>query len=75
MLSIVIAMLVIVAASIAFLLFVAYPYRHRDLPGLPGLGRLMGRALDASPHLRADEADALFAHQRSETDHTRMTLS
>ena len=75
MLSIVIAMLLIVAVSVAILLFVAFPYRHRDLPGLPGLGRLMGRALDASPHLRADEADALFAHPRSNADHTRMSHS
>ena len=39
------------------MLYVAYPHRGEDVPGLPWLGRAMGRAAAAVPVISDDERE------------------
>ncbi|MGZ5400930.1 MAG: hypothetical protein ACXWDL_12970 [Nocardioides sp.] len=59
MLSILIAMLVIVALAGLIMAFVAFPHRGEDLPGAPWLGEAMSSAVDAMPTLDAESAGGL----------------
>ena len=62
-LFIVIAMLVCLVVSGLVVLFVAYPHRGEQMPGVPWIGDALGKAADAAPVIGEDEADLL--HSRS----------
>ena len=61
MLSIVFAMLVILAIAGAVVLYVAYPHRGEEVPHTPWVGEAMRKGVDALPTLdnqRAREEQA-----------------
>ena len=51
MLSIVLAMLAILAIAGAVVLYVAYPHRGEDMPHTPWVGEAMRKGVDALPTL------------------------
>lgn len=57
MLSVVIAMLVILAVSAVVLVYVAFPERGEELPAAPWLGEAMARVADAAPVLDEEAGD------------------
>ena len=63
MLVVVIVMALIVVLAGLVVVFVAYPHRGEDLPGVPWLGDAMSRAADAAPTLEV-EYDAEDADRR-----------
>jgi hypothetical protein len=56
-LSIVIAMFVILLLAGAVVLYVAFPHRGEDVPGVPWVGEAMGKAVGAVPTLDEEYAD------------------
>ena len=56
-LAIVITMFVIVLLAGAVVLYVAFPHRGEDVPGVPWVGEAMNKAVDAVPTLDEDFAD------------------
>lgn len=56
MLSILIAMLVILAISALVVTYVAFPHRGERIPGAPWLGEAMSKGVEAMPTLEEDEA-------------------
>ena len=66
MLSILIAMLVILALAGAVMLYVAYPHRGEDVPHTPWIGEAMRRGVQALPTLdnqRESEGQREHQHQ------------
>lgn len=51
MLSVVLAMLVILALAGAVVVYVAYPHRGEEVPHTPWVGEAMRRGVDALPTL------------------------
>ena len=56
MLSIVFAMLVILAIAGAVVLYVAYPHRGEEVPHTPWVGDAMRKGVDALPTLEDSES-------------------
>ncbi len=56
MLFLVITMIVILVVAALVVAYVAYPHRGEELPGVPWLGEVMSRAVEAAPTLHEDEA-------------------
>lgn len=56
MLSILIAMLVILAVCALVVTYVAFPHRGEQVPGAPWLGEAMSKGVEAMPTLEEDEA-------------------
>ena len=57
MLVIVIVMVLILVLAGLVVVFVAYPHRGEELPGVPWLGDVMSRAADAAPTLEVEYAE------------------
>ena len=57
MVAIVIAMFFILLLAAAVVVYVAFPHRGEDLPGVPWVGEAMGKAVDAVPTLDEEYAD------------------
>jgi hypothetical protein len=56
-LAIVLAMLVILLLAAAVVVYVAFPHRGADVPGVPWVGEAMTKAVDAVPTLDEEYAD------------------
>jgi hypothetical protein len=54
-LTILIAMLVILAVSALVVTYVAFPHRGEQIPGAPWLGEAMSKGVDAMPTLQEDQ--------------------
>ncbi|MBU2698649.1 MULTISPECIES: hypothetical protein [Pimelobacter] len=59
MLFVVLAVLVSLAVAGAVVLYVAYPHRGEQVPGVPWLGDAMAKAADAAPVIEDEERDVL----------------
>ena len=59
MLFVVLAILLSLAISGVVVLYVAYPHRGEQVPGVPWLGDAMARAADAAPVIEDEERDLL----------------
>ncbi|KRC46175.1 MULTISPECIES: hypothetical protein [unclassified Nocardioides] len=59
MLFVVLAILLSLALSGVVVLYVAYPHRGEQVPGVPWLGDAMARAADAAPLIEDEERDLL----------------
>ena len=55
MLSILIAMLVILAVCALVITYVAFPHRGEQVPGAPWLGEAMSKGVEAMPTMQEDE--------------------
>ena len=64
MLSIVLAMLAILAIAGAVVLYVAYPHRGEDVPHTPWVGEAMRKGVDALPTLDNQRAREEAAARR-----------
>jgi hypothetical protein len=58
-LFVVLAILLSLALSGVVVLYVAYPHRGEQVPGVPWLGDAMARAADAAPLIEDEERDLL----------------
>ncbi|MCW2753494.1 MAG: hypothetical protein JWQ32_905 [Marmoricola sp.] len=56
MLFLVFAMLVILVAAAAVVVYVAYPHRDQEVPGAPWLGEALKRGVEAMPTLEAEHS-------------------
>jgi len=56
---VVLAVLVSLAVAAAVVLYVAYPHRGEQVPGVPWLGDAMAKAADAAPVIEDEERDVL----------------
>jgi len=54
-LSILIAMLVILAVCALVITYVAFPHRGEQVPGAPWLGEAMSKGVEAMPTMQEDE--------------------
>ncbi|AIY18241.1 hypothetical protein GUY44_23570 [Pimelobacter simplex] len=59
MLFVVLAVLVSLAVAGVVVLYVAYPHRGEQVPGVPWLGDAMAKAADAAPVIEDEERDVL----------------
>ncbi len=59
MLFVVLGMLLSLAVAGLVVLYVAYPHRGEQVPGVPWLGDAMARATDAAPVIDEGELDLL----------------
>ena len=59
MTQIVVAMVVIVLLAGVVVVYVAYPHRGEDLPGVPWLGRLMRKGAQSLPTVEPERGDVL----------------
>jgi hypothetical protein len=59
--TIVVVLLLALVLAAAVILYAAYPYRRKDTPLAPGLGRAMRWGVDSLPTLDLDEQDRRFA--------------
>ena len=59
MLFVVLAILLSLAISGVVVLYVAYPHRGEQVPGVPWLGDAMAKAADAAPLIEDEERDLL----------------
>lgn len=59
MLFVVLAILFSLVVSGFVVLYVAYPHRGEQVPGVPWLGDAMARAVDAAPVIEDTERDLL----------------
>ncbi|MFJ9316774.1 hypothetical protein ACIRN4_21485 [Pimelobacter simplex] len=59
MLFVVLAALVSLAVAGVVVLYVAYPHRGEQVPGVPWLGDAMAKAADAAPVIEDEERDVL----------------
>lgn len=59
MLFVLLAILLSLAVSGVVVLYVAYPHRGEQVPGVPWLGDAMAKAVDAAPVIEDDERDLL----------------
>lgn len=57
MLYVALAVLLSLLVAGVVVLYVAYPRRGEQVPGVPWLGDALGRAVDAAPTLADDERD------------------
>jgi len=55
-LTIVLAMLLVLAVSAVIVVYVAFPHRGQDVPKAPWLGDAMHKAVDALPTLDESES-------------------
>lgn len=58
-LFVVLAVLFSLAVAGAVVLYVAYPHRGEQVPGVPWLGEAMAKAVEAAPVLEDDERELL----------------
>lgn len=63
MLWILIAMVLILAAAAAVVVYVAYPHRGADVPGAPWVGEAMKRGVEAMPVLGNEFAEPRIPSQ------------
>lgn len=59
MLFVLLAILLSLVVSGVVVLYVAYPHRGEQVPGVPWLGDAMAKAVDAAPVIEDDERDLL----------------
>ncbi|HVK28307.1 MAG TPA: hypothetical protein VM575_08195 [Nocardioides sp.] len=59
MLFVLLAILFSLAVSGVVVLYVAYPHRGEQVPGVPWLGDAMAKAVDAAPVIEDEERDLL----------------
>lgn len=59
MLFVLLAILLSLAVSGVVVLYVAYPHRGEQVPGVPWLGDAMAKAVDAAPVIEDEERDLL----------------
>ncbi|HWJ10165.1 MAG TPA: hypothetical protein VNS46_12360 [Nocardioides sp.] len=59
MLFVLLAILFSLAVSGVVVLYVAYPHRGEQVPGVPWLGDAMAKAADAAPVIEDEERDLL----------------
>ncbi len=59
MTQIVVAMVVIVLLAGVVVVYVAFPHRGEDLPGVPWLGRLMRKGADSLPTVEPEPGDVV----------------
>ena len=59
MLFVLLAILLSLAVSGVVVLYVAYPHRGEQVPGVPWLGDAMAKAVDAAPVIDDEERDLL----------------
>lgn len=59
MLFVLLAILLSLAVSGVVVLYVAYPHRGEQVPGVPWLGEAMAKAVDAAPVIEDEERDLL----------------
>jgi hypothetical protein len=59
MMQIVVSMVVIVLVAAVVTVYVAYPHRGEDLPGVPWLGRLMHRGARSLPTVEPEPGDVM----------------
>lgn len=52
--SVIFAMLLILVAAAAVVVYVAYPHRDQEVPGAPWLGEAMKRGVESLPTLQDD---------------------
>ena len=57
MTAIVLAMFFILLLAGAVVVYVAFPHRGEDVPGVPWVGEAMGKAVDSVPTLDEEYAD------------------
>ena len=57
--TIVIVLLLALVLSAAVMLYAAFPYRRKDVPLAPGVGRAMRWGVDSLPTLDREEQDHL----------------
>jgi len=55
--AIVLAMFFILLLAGAVVVYVAFPHRGEDVPGVPWVGEAMGKAVDSVPTLDEEYAD------------------
>lgn len=60
MLTVIIVMLAVLALSGLVVLYVAFPGRGEDVPGVPWVGDALGKAVDAMPTLDEEDSDRLI---------------
>jgi hypothetical protein len=58
-LFVLLAILFSLAVSGVVVLYVAYPHRGEQVPGVPWLGEAMAKAVDAAPVIEDEERDLL----------------
>jgi len=58
-LFVLLAILLSLAVSGVVVLYVAYPHRGEQVPGVPWLGDAMAKAVDAAPVIEDEERDLL----------------
>jgi len=58
-LFVLLAILFSLAVSGVVVLYVAYPHRGEQVPGVPWLGDAMAKAVDAAPVIEDEERDLL----------------
>lgn len=59
MFFVLLAILLSLVVSGVVVLYVAYPHRGEQVPGVPWLGDAMARAVDAAPVIEDEERDLL----------------
>lgn len=59
MLFVLLAILLSLVVSGVVVLYVAYPHRGEQVPGVPWLGDAMAKAVDAAPVIEDEERDLL----------------
>ena len=59
MLFVLLAILLSLAVSGAVVIYVAYPHRGEQVPGVPWLGDAMAKAVEAAPVIEDEERDLL----------------
>lgn len=59
MLFVLLAILLSLAVSGVVVLYVAYPHRGEQVPGVPWLGDAMAKAVEAAPVIEDEERDLL----------------
>jgi len=67
MTQIVVAMVVIVLLAGVVVVYVAFPHRGEDLPGVPWLGRLMRRGARSLPTVEPEPDDVVPPEGHSDT--------
>lgn len=64
MLFVVLGMLLSLVAAGLVVVYVAYPHRGEQIPGVPWLGDAMARATDATPVIDDGELDLFHSAER-----------